>query len=288
MAEQPLILVTGATGTVGGEVVKQLVESGGKLRALVRNPAKAARLPSTIEVVQADLSQPDTLPQAFAGVEKAFIASNGLDIAALEGNAFEAAKQTGVKHIVKLSGRHLDADFMEGTSLARNQSASEMHLREFGVAWTILRPVMFASNFLLWLDRAQGAFFLPVGEGRDTPTDPRDIATAAVKTLTASGHEGKIYEITGPAYLTYPDMVRKIGNAIGQPLRLVDVGRDVALKGMLAAGVPATQAEGLLTYFDAVRAGKIYPPTTTLAELLGRPPRSFDEWVRDNVSAFRG
>lgn len=286
MTTTPL-LVTGATGTVGTEVVKQLVEAGQRVRALVRDPAKA-KFGSAVEIVVADLSKPETLGPAFAGVDKAFVASNGLDIAALEANAFDAAKRAGVKHIVKLSGRHLDADFMQGTPLARNQNASEERLRQLGVEWTIIRPGFYSSNFLLFIDRARGIVALPVGEGKETPTDPRDIAAVAVQALTKPGHEGKIYEITGPDYVSYAEMVRKIAVATGTPVSLVDVPSTVARDGMVAAGVPLTQAEGLMRYFEGVKDGKIYPPTSTIAELLGRPPRSFDDWLRDHASAFAG
>lgn len=182
--DNPLILVTGTTGTVGSEVVRQLIDSGQRVRALVRDRAKAARLGDAVDVVVADLSKPETLDAAFAGVDKAFVASNGLDITALEANAYDAAKRAGVKHIVKLSGRHLDADFMQGTPLARLQTESEERLRELGINWTILRPGFFSSNFLLWGDRAQGFVALPVGEGSDTPTEPLDIAAVAVLALT--------------------------------------------------------------------------------------------------------
>ena len=283
----PLILVTGATGTVGAEVVKQLAEAGQRVRALVRDPAKA-KFGSAVEIVAADLSKPETLGPAFAGVDKAFVASNGLDIATLEANAFDAAKRAGVKHVVKLSGRHLDADFMQGTPLARNQSASEERLRTLGVAWTILRPGFFSSNFLQWVDSTRSVVALPVGEGRDTPTDPRDIAAVAVLALTKSGHEGKIYEITGPEYLSYGEMVRRISVAIGASITLMDAPKEPVRDAMVAAGVPITQADGLMRYFnDGVRAGKIYPPTSTIYELLGRPPRSFDDWLADNAGRLR-
>lgn len=285
MAKSP-VLVTGATGTIGSEVAKLLHETGHSVRALVRDPAKASRLNGAIEVVVADLSKPETLPPAFAGVETAFIASNGLDIAVLEANAFEAARNAGVKRIVKLSGRHLDAEFMRETSLARNQIASEQHLRQLGIPWTIVRPGFFSSNFFLFIDRAKGIAALPVGEGKETPTDPRDIAAVMVEALTRPGHEGKVYEITGPEYLSYAEMMRKIAAATGKPLSLVDVPDAVARDGMVAAGVPATQADGLISYFRGVKDGKIYPPTPTIQELLGRPPRSFDDWARDHAGAF--
>lgn len=282
-----MILVTGATGTVGSEVVKQLVEAGQEVRALVRDLAKGSKFGSRVEVLKGDLSKPKTLDTAFVGVDKAFVLSTGPEFETLEANAYDAAKRAKVQHIVKLSGRHLDADFMAGSPLAQWHSGSERRLRELGVAWTILRPGMFASNFRLWLVREQGAVFLPVGEGRDTPTDPRDIAAVAVKVLTMPGHEGKVYELTGPEFLGYAEMVQKIASAIGKPLRLVDVPEATAREGMVAAGFPSTQADGVLIYFKGVKAGKIYPPTSTVADLLGRPAHTFDEWVRDNVAALK-
>ena len=280
------ILVTGATGTIGSEVVKQLIEGGHRVRVLVRDPVKAARFGDAVDIAVADLSRPDTLPPAFAGVDVAFVASNGLDIAALESNAFDAASKAGVKRIVKLSGRHVDAEFMQGTPLARNQNASEARLRQLGVAWTIVRPGFFASNFLLFIDRARGVVALPVGDGKETPTDPRDIAAVIVQALTKPGHDGKIYEITGPDHLSYAEMVQKIAVATGTAVKLVDVPSAAARDGMVAAGVPVTQADGLMAYFKGVRDGSIYPPTSTIAELLGRPPRSFDDWLRDHAGAF--
>lgn len=284
---KPLILVTGATGTVGTELVGQLVAAGQRVRAVVRDPAKAARFDDGVEIAIADLAKPETLGAAFSGVDKAFVAVNGLDVAALEGHAFDAAKAAGVKQIVKISGRHLDAAFMQGHALARNHARSEARLRALGIPWTIMRPGVYASNFLLWLDATRGGVFLPVGDGRDTPTDPRDVAAVAVKVLTEPGHDGAVYELTGPDFLSYAAMVQTIADAVGKPLRLVDVPPDDARATLLAAGVPATQAEGLLLYFAAVRAGENSSPTSTVADVLGRPPRSFDTWVRDHVALLR-
>lgn len=281
------ILVTGATGTVGSEVVKQLVEGGRKVRALVRNPAKAAKFGNAVEVIKGDLAKPEALVAAFAGVDKAFVLSNGPELAKLEANAFDAAKRAGIKHIVKLSGRHLDADFMAGTGLAQWHDESERRLRTLGIAWTILRPGLFASNVLIWRIKEQGALFLPVGDGKDTPTDPGDIAAVAVKVLSTSGHEGKIYELTGPELLSYAEMVQKMSAAIGKPLKYADVPEATAREGMLATGVPPTLADSMLRYFAGVKAGQIYPPTGTVADVLGRPARTFDEWVRDHMAELR-
>jgi uncharacterized protein YbjT (DUF2867 family) len=281
--EEPLILVTGATGTLGSEVVKQLVAAQRRVRALVRSPAKAA-FGSSVEVVQGDLSRPETLGPAFTGVDKALVVANGVDLARLKGNAFAAAKKAGVKHVVRISGRHLDADFLAGSVLARRHNQSESRLRGLGTRWTILRPAPFASNVPLWLNKEEGALFLPVGDGKDTLTDPRDVAAVAVHVLTTPGHDGALCEVTGPKFISYPDALQRLAAAIGKPLKFVDVPKETARAGMLAAGVPSSQADAVLMLFDGIKAGKIYPPTTAIAELLGRPARSFDDWLADNAA----
>jgi uncharacterized protein YbjT (DUF2867 family) len=283
----PLILVTGATGTVGAEVVKQLIDNRQQVRVLVRDPAKARRFGGSVEVTHADLSTPDTLIPVFAGVEKAFVGvSVGPELARLENNGFAAAKAAGVKHVVKLSGRDLNADFMAGAKLAQMHTESEQRLRASGMAWTVLRSGWFASNILMWRVMEQGGLFLPAGDGKDVPIDPRDIAAVAVKALTRPGHEGKTYEITGPEFLTYAEMIRKVAIATGKPVAYMDTPEATVREGMLAAGINPEMVNSFLQYFSGVKAGKIHPPTTGVDEVLGRPPRTFDEWLRDHKEAL--
>lgn len=283
---QSFILVTGATGTVGREVVKQLVDAGHKVRALTRAPAKV-KFAAAVEVVRGDLAEPATLTAAFTGIDKAFVLSNGAEIAELEANAFAAAKQAGVKHIVKLSGRPLNADFIAGTPLARAHNASEDRLRALGIPWTILRPGYFSSNVLMMGVLEQGGLFLPAGDGKDTPIDPRDIAAVAVKALTTQGHEGKVYELTGPQALSHAEMVEKLAAATGKPLQYVDVPEAEARARMLANGAPVPYVDTLLRYFGGVKAGRLETPLTTVADLLGRPARTFDDWLRDHLALFQ-
>lgn len=284
---EPLILVTGATGTVGSRLVPRLVERGARVRALVRDRQKARALGVGVEVVAGDLTRPDTIAPALDGVDKLFVVSNGTNIADLEGNVFEEARESRVRHIVKISGRQLDADFMTDVPLAINQRAAEAHLRSVGIDWTIIRPATFMSNFPQWIDHAQRVLRLPVGEGADTPTDPADVADVGVEALLGDEHAGRIYEITGPEFLTYRDMTERIARATGTALKLVDPPAEEVFRGLIASGMPDTQARGVLTYFEAVRQGRIYPPTDTFAGLLGRAPRTFDEWVQDNLAELR-
>jgi len=285
MADQP-ILVTGATGTVGREVVRQLLDDGHRVRALVRDSHKAHQFGETAEVVLGDLEKPETLAAAFSGIRKVFVLSVGPRLATMEANAFEAARAAGVEHIVKLSGRHVGADFMAATPLASWHAQSEQRLQSSGLSWTILRPGSFASNFLMWLDREQSTVALPVGDGKDTFIDPRDIAAVAVALLTTSGHDGAIYEITGPEWLTLGQATHKISEATGKPVTYTNIPEQVMLQAMVAQGIPTALAESMLSFFSGVKAGKIYSPTHTVEEVLGRPPRSFDDWAHNNAAAL--
>lgn len=283
-----MILVTGATGTVGSEVVNQLLEAGAPVRVLARDPAKAAaKLPGGVAVVPGDLAAPESLGAAFAGVDKAFVLSTGPEMVKLDGNAVEAAKKAGVGHVVYLSV--LGAAREQGTTLDRWHRESEKNIEASGLPWTFVRPGAFASNALAWIPsiKAQGMVFSPAGEGKSAPIDPHDIAGVAVKALTSPGHEGKAYGLTGPETLSTGEQVAKIGAAIGRPLRFVDVPPAAAREGMLKSGMPALLADALLEYMALTRAGNAAILTTTVADVLGRPARTFDAWLHDHVAAFR-
>ncbi len=284
-----MILITGATGTVGTELVKQLVEAGQQVRVLVRDPAKAAKFGNAVEIIKGDLSKPETLGAAFVGAGKAFVLSPpiGPEFPELEGNAFNAAKKAGVKHIVKLSGSSSIETFMAGSPFAEWGLESEKRLRALGVAWTILRPGPFYSNAITaWGIMLRGGLFLPTGNGKDQPIDPHDIAAVAVKVLTTPGHEGKTYELTGPELLSYAEVVQIIAAVTGKPLKYVDVPEAVWRQEMLGTGAPSFVVESMLSYFAGVRAGRLHV-TSTVPELLGRPARSYEQWAKDHVAALR-
>ena len=283
---QSLTLVTGATGTVGTETVKQLAAGGHRVRALVRDKTKAGKLDPRAEIVFGDLADPSSLPPAFAGVDKVFVITNGMDLNVLEENAFETAREAGARHIVKLSGRGVDWPEMADTTLAEWHGEAERRLRSLDLAWTILRPGFFASNVVAFGVMQQGGFFLPVGEGKDAPIDPFDIAAVAVKVLTEPGHDGKIYELTGPEMLGFQEMIDKLAAFTGKKLIFVDAPAAATLDGLINAGVPPKQAEAIIRFFGLVKAGrmKVEP---TVAEVLGRPARRFDDWIASSAAALR-
>jgi len=283
-----MILVTGATGNVGSAVLAQLVQEGQQVRVLARNPAKLGEIASKVEVVQGDLTKPETLDPAFAGAEKVFLLCNaGESMPEVIGGAVDAAKRAGVKHIVFLSSSSVAGDY--APSIGRWHTEAEAKIKASGIAWTMVRPGVFASNTLRWAGsiKAQGAVFEPAGRGAMAPIDPRDIAEVAVKALTTPGHEGQAYLLTGSEMLTPAEQLAIIGAAIGKPLRFVDVPVDAAREGMKKAGMDEALIQALTEVFTTLREGRGKEMTPTVEELLGRKPRTFAAWVQSNVEAFQ-
>src|SRR5205823_591100 len=210
-----MILVTGATGKSGREIVKQLSAAGAQVRALVRDPTKAAWLTELpgVEIIQGDLSKPETLDAAFVGIERALLLPAPTpNSVAEQANFIEAAVRAGTPHVVKFSAVGADASAAEG--FARWHGLGEEQLKASGLAYTILRPALFMQELLnTW--GGQRTIYLPMGDMRQAPVDTRDIAAVAVKTLTEDGHAGQTYELTGPEALTYTEIAAQISAAIG-------------------------------------------------------------------------
>lgn len=284
-----MILITGATGTVGKELVQQLSAAGVKARALVRHPEQAAaiRLPG-IDLVKGDMAEPASLDAALRGVERAFLLSAPEPRQVeLQANFIHAAKRAGVQHIVKLSaiGAAADAPYRFGCWHAE----TEKQLEQSGLAWTHLRPSFFMTNTLMFAPTIarDGAFYTPTGDGQMGFIDVRDIAAVAVKTLIESGHESKTYTLTGPEALSHAQIAEKISTAIGTPVRFVNIAPDDFKKGALASGLPAWFADALNELYAMVRAGHMATVTGTVTQIAGRPPRTFDRFARDHADAFR-
>jgi uncharacterized protein YbjT (DUF2867 family) len=281
-----MILVTGATGNIGGEVMRQLAGAGEKVRALARDPAKAAKLGPTVEVARGDLLQPETLAAAFAGATKVFLMAHAQDLPAVAEHVASAAKRAGVAHVVLLSSSTTLMD--PPVTLGAWHLAAEQRIEAAGLAWTALRPGNFASNALRWAPtiKAQGAVFAPAGLGKSAPIDPYDIASVAVKALTTPGHEGKKYVLTGEELLTTAEQVDVLATALGKPLRLVEVPEAGARAAMLKSGMNEVLAGAALEMLARARAGGGALRTTTVREVTGAEPRTFAAWVRAHLSAF--
>ena len=215
-----MILVTGATGTVGREVVAQLLAAGEHVRALSRDPSRA-RFDGRVEVIAGDLKKPETLPAAVAGVDRVFSLAVGPQIGAQEGNLAQASNKAGVRRIVNISV--LGAGEAGRGGVAEWHTAGEQAIQNSGVPWTVVRPGAFMSNALFWKGtiKGLGKVFSNYGDGKTTPIHPRDIAAVAVRALTSPGHEGKAYPLTGPQAISVAEQVRILSEAIGKPIEYV-------------------------------------------------------------------
>jgi uncharacterized protein YbjT (DUF2867 family) len=282
-----MILVTGATGTVGAEVVKQLVGAGVTPRVLVRRPERLpADIVAHVEVRKGDLDDPSSLAAALVGVDRLFLLTSGVEGPARDRLAIDAAVAAGVRHVVKLSV--MGAEY-ESITFARWHRASEKLLEASGLAWTFLRPGSFASNAIWWAEtvRSQNAVYLPVGDGKSAVIDPADIGAVAVKALTERGHEGQAYVLSGPEALTVGEQAGILGRHLGRKIEHVDVPPEAARQAMSASGLPEAYVSGLLELHAATRAGQTALVTSTVRDLLGRSPSTFDTFVARNLAAWR-
>jgi uncharacterized protein YbjT (DUF2867 family) len=283
-----MILITGATGNNGRELVRQLAAAGQRVRALVRNPAKAADLKSTnVELAIGDFDQPATLDAALRGVEKAFLLTPVAEHFVEWQSAFiEAAQRAEVKHLVKFSG--MGADSKPKAELLRLHNETDNLLRKSAVPFTILQPNSFHQNILSSAEtiKTQGAFYWPLKNAAQSTVDIRDVNAIAARVFTSPGHEGNTYVITGPEALTFQQAAEKLSAVLGRDIQYVDVPLSAAEDGMRKSGMPEWNVHAvgeLLGYFASGAAATV---TDTVPALLGRPAISFEQFVQDHRAAF--
>lgn len=279
-----MILVTGATGKVGGQALRRLVERGLDVRALARDPAKVEALGLGVEAVPGDLDKPDTLPPAMAGVDKVLVVAGGWDIPAEDANMIAAAEGAGVGHVVLLSSLGVEYGVASGPFHA----PGEEKLRSAALDWTIIRPAFYMANALMWRDTilGQGVIYEPTGTGRHALVHPADVGDVAAEVLASDGHAGQTYELTGPDPLSTADCAAALSTALGRDIQHVDIPDEAFRDGMTKAGAPPPLVDNLARYYAMVKAGDFAMVTTTVADLLGRPARTFSEWVAENAGTF--
>ncbi|SFP00234.1 Uncharacterized conserved protein YbjT, contains NAD(P)-binding and DUF2867 domains [Amycolatopsis arida] len=287
MTEQRTIVVTGATGNVGRQVVERLRNTGVRVRALVRAPEKAD-LPGDVERVRGDLSRPETLGPAVAGADGVFLIWPFLDSTGAEAVVREIARNA--RRVVYLSSLGVrDDQERQGDPINQFHADLERLIRrQDGLEWTFLRPCGFAVNTLGWAEqiRAGDEVRGPFGTLSSPLIHEADMAAVAVRALTEDGHAGKVHRLTGPERLPVPEQVRIIGEEIGRPLRFVETSVEQARRDMLDHGWPAELVDAVLEG-QATMRDVAEPVTTTVAEVTGRPARTFREWVRDHRADFQ-
>jgi len=280
-----MILITGATGHIGKELVPILSGTGQSVRVLVRDEKKVAHLDPSIERTVGDLNNPETLASAMRDVERIFLVTyeTQQDI-----NVIEAAKRTGVRHIAKLSTLEATEHKIK---VGKWHYEREELIRASGLDWTFLRPGMFMSNTIEWwaasIKGQRSVFFSGGKKGRVAPIDPRDVAAVAACALTQPGHGGKAYELTGPELFTIGEMVRVISKVLGKPIQYTDIPPIAAKLFMLKSGMDKTLVNALMEMLGSLRRDEGAIVTNTVQQVTGRQPGTFEAWCREHIDAFQ-
>ncbi|MDB5708771.1 MAG: NmrA family transcriptional regulator [Sphingomonas bacterium] len=279
-----MILVTGATGKIGRELVQMLVESGQQVRAVTRDLADAGFAPG-VELVHADPSEPATMEAALQGVEAVFLNPAAMEDAAEE--LLALAKRQGVRRAVLISA--ITVEYGGGYErFAARFKATEDQVKASGLDWTFLRAADFDANALIWASQIRGAGAVrgAYAEAATASIHHRDIAAVGALSLIGEGHAGKAYALTGPAPLSQREKVRLIGQAIGRDVPFHEITPEQARAAMIAHGAPADVPDRMLGY-QAACLETPGPSTKVVETRLGRPGIPFSQWAAENAAAFR-
>ena len=286
------ILVTGATGHVGREVVAQLVAAGAPVRALTRNPATAT-FPAGVEVVRGDLLEPESLEPALTGVDRLYLFPEPRTAT----EVVDAVKRAGVRRIVTLSSGAVTGGFDLDFQLPVEQAVEAS-----GLEWTHLRPGEFMSNTLrLWgpMIRAERVVRYITPDAVSVAVHEADIAAVGVVALLKDGHTGKAYDMTGPERITVRQQVAAISAALGEEIRFEEVSAQEAKEILTRQGGWAAENADFLLGLEDYTPGAEMPqltaeewdqmlqPIPTVEEVTGRPARTYAQWARENAESFR-
>jgi len=287
-----MILLTGVTGKTGGETARQLLAAGAKLRAIVRNEAKAADLKAAgVELVVGDVGDAETVKRALKGVAKAFLTlPNGRNQEAQEKQFTDLAVEAGVQHLVKMSS--MEAVAHAETPIPRAHWGVEEHIRAAGrasgLAWTMVKPNFFMQNLLSSAAgiKTNRRFSLPMGNGTTGMADIRDIAAVCAEVLTGKGHAGQSYEITGPEVLTFAQVAERFSKVLGVKIEYVPMPMDQFRTRMTGVLEP-WHLNAVCELFREIAEIGLDHTTGTFRKLMGREPRSVTQFIEDHVALFR-
>ena len=281
------ILVIGGTGRVGRQVIAQLSGADAEVRTLVRNP-QTAQLPAHVEVVQGDLTLPETLSQCLDGVETVFLVWTAPP-AAVESALMRITKR--VSRIVFLSTPYKTEHpfFQQPNPLRKLHERIERQIETSGCEWTVLRPGIFAANALRWwgqgIRAGHDVVRWPYADAPTAPIDERDLAAVAVRALCEDGHAGAEYVLTGPYSLRQREQLATIGEMLGRPLPMEEISPDEARQELFGGKAPAVVNMLLDAWGAAI--GQPAHVTSTVEAITGAPARSFRDWVTDHAAEFR-
>lgn len=276
-----MILVTGANGATGSEVVRQLAAEGRPVRAMVRKPENAEALPKErVEVVVGSFSDIESLGSAMDGVDAVFMISfEHPDQLTLQANAIEAAKRAGVKMMARLSAAGADAN--SDDPLVSNHGKGDRQLAQSGLGYVLIRPQWFNQNFLTYCPG--GVIRLPAGDAPLPFVDVRDIAAVTIKALTEPGHDGRAYVLTGPEALNHTEVAAILSEATGKHFVYEDVSPETYRRSLLDEGASEHYADLIIKLFAFVRSRGEDEVHDDIERVLGRPAISFRQFAHDHA-----
>ena len=286
-----MLLVTGATGTIGRPLIDVLVNEGAKVR-IITHSSQAAGLPAEVEVVEGDLSRPDTIAPHLEGVTALFLHSRAVGLAA--GELLGLARQRGVQRVVALSATNVDDPPDQQPSRYqgdRNKEVEDAAVAS-GLAWVSLRASSFAANTLrAWGAQLRAGDFVryPYASFAEALLHERDLAAVAARALRSDdlvARRGRRLELTGPRSLTHRRLVTITGEVLGRSLRYQELPPEVVKQNMIQHGLPEAFVDALLARY-AREVGQAAPVTGEVERILDRPARTYAEWVADHADAFR-
>ena len=285
-----MILITGATGKVGKEVIKQLTQNKQPTRAFVRNRTQAREiaLPG-VEFVEGDFAKPKTFARALEGVETLFLSTpSSAEAEEWQCDFVDAALKSKVKRIVKLS--QLGANEKAPGRFQRHHGAVEQYITKSKIPYTFLRPNLFMQGLLNFRPTiaSQGVFFAPVSQARISVVDVRDVGEVAAKTLSEPNHEGRAYELTGPESLTHAEMAEQLSQAVGKPIKYVEVSPEVMKEALVKNGMPGWQADGVVEDYEHYQKGEAEQVSSAVRDITGYEATYFAQFALDNSARFAG
>jgi uncharacterized protein YbjT (DUF2867 family) len=272
-------LIIGASGTVGSEIASLLASRGHTLRRAT------SQAPTAADQVQLDLTTGQGAVQALQGADSAFMLAppGHVNQDQLLNPLIDLAREHGVKKLVLMTA--MGANASEEAPLRK----AELHLQNSGLAYNIIRPNWFMQNFnSFWLQGIlqQGKILLPVGKGKGSFIDARDIAAVATELLTRTEFDNCAFDLTGPRALDHDEVAAILSREIGKPVVFQDIAPAAMLEGLLQAGLPRPYAEFMLMILDYFKLGYSERTTPAVAEITGRQPRTIEQYAKDYRSAW--
>jgi len=283
-----MILITGASGSVGKAVLQEAIRKESKVRAMYRSKEEAAKAPSGCEPVLADYADKQSLLKALDDVTCVYVVCSPIpQLVDLESNMLDACQEAGVKHVV-LNSALGAGDY--GKSFPSWHRKVEDKLKSSGMSYTILRPNGFLQNIVTYNApsiRAQGAFYAAMGDAKISYVDVGDIAVVAVKALHGGAHAGKTYELNGPEAISNQELAKRISKVAGRTVSYVDIPESAQREAMLGMGMPEWQATALLDLQQYYKQGGGAKTDGLLQSLIERAPVTLDQYLKVNAKEFR-